>query len=236
LVAFNPDGSSLLTIALAPDGQTRVMRLWGAASHQPKTAPTLLPGRGDYRIEAGFSPDGRFIVTSGGPQGFRLWSTSNLEPVTPYMDDGKNGAPIDQRPKLDLAPRSLLTSHDNKGGLILVGIGNRSGLPRVVPWSLPSDARAGAEVVRDLEVMASRRIDTTTALVSLTPNEMRDRWAALAGSSARVEPSHEAMLAWHRRQAEECELIREWFCTAWDISRFAELEPSGMDASLHIDK
>jgi WD40 repeat protein len=87
-VAFSPDGSSVLTIADSPEGKRPVMRLWDAATHRPKAAPTPLVG--DTRSlawGAGFSPDGQFVVVSEGLQGFRVRSAANLEPITPYVFD-----------------------------------------------------------------------------------------------------------------------------------------------------
>jgi WD40 repeat protein len=215
---FSPDNLSLLTISRTPDGVNSTMRLWDIAGYRAKTAPVVLGNISD--AAANFSPDGRFIIAYDGPHGFRLWSTATLEPITSHLEN---------------SPEALL-SHDNKGAPILIGIGDRQDArPRVVPWSLPSDARDPNQIVETLELLANRRFDSTEALVRLTPEELKSRWDELAAAFSNAgRASRQTLFAWHRREVEECELAREWFCVTWHIARLKELDLAAVDAALYL--
>jgi WD40 repeat protein len=235
-VAFSPDSKSLLTMSRVPGGKHSVMRVWDAVSYQVTSAPVPV-GEVD-RHAAGFSPDGRLIVATDGRNGFRVWSAAPLEALTPHLYDGAESAESGERGVPSFIPRTrpLLLSTDNKGAPVLLGIGNGAGAARrVVPWQLPSVKDDQEQVVRYLEVLASRRIDSTGALVRLRPEELQARWervrTTLSDSGKRAR---DLLPAWHRREAEECELTREWFCVIWQIARLAELDPAALDAALHL--
>jgi WD40 repeat protein len=237
-VTFSRDGSLLATIARASDGELSVLRLWDAATRQPRGAPMNV-GRSLYPdAVAAFSPDGRFIVASSWvsnrEKGYRVWSAVTSEAVTPHLDGGDDSERSVHKRFLPRA-RTLVASQDRNGGLLLLGIGNGgAGDHQVAPWSLPRDDRPAADIVLELELVAGRRIDATGALVRLTAPEIEDRWRRLkAGPHAPAAAGRDRLAEWHRRESEECEALREWFCTAWHIDRLRALDPSLVDASLH---
>jgi WD40 repeat protein/tetratricopeptide (TPR) repeat protein len=229
-VSFSPDGSSLLTISKMSDAETSVARLWDAVTREAKGAPARL-GRMQGGSKAGFIPDGRYIITPYAESGFRVWSTATMEGVTPKLDNGWH-----RLEKGFLArPRSLVVSQDTKGRPLLFGIGavNARASHAVVPWSLPADLRPAEELISELEMIASRHIDSTSALVLLTPDEIKARWEKIPNRGKR---RHESPAEWFRREAEECLELREWSGVVWNIDRFLKLQPGSATAALELDK
>jgi WD40 repeat protein len=230
-VAFSPDGHSLLTLARLPDGVGAEVRLWDSVTQKAKAAAELGP---DTRGKAAFSPDGRYVITPDGQVGFRLWSAATMEAMSPHLDSGWEGVRGDENSFLP-RQRTLVVSKDSKGLPLLLGIGSggASSAHAIAPWSLPFDNRPSEAILRELELMASRRIDSTGALVVLTPAEIKARLEEVRifkGADDAPKAS------WYRREAEECIEVREWYGAVWNIDHFLALEPQNAEASLQLDK
>ena len=77
--AFNPDGSTFLTIGA---GTANSARLWNAASGQPIGQPMLHEGR---VTAATFSQDGRKVLTGSSDSTARLWNAGTGRPISEPM-------------------------------------------------------------------------------------------------------------------------------------------------------
>ena len=160
-----------------------------------------------------------------------------MEAVTPHLDSGLESG-REGRDTFLARQRPLLVAKDRNGAPLLIGIGTKLGSThRVMAWALPSDPRPTATITTELELIASRRIDVTGAMVRLTPEEIKTRWQQLKATQPRLNGnSREGLLAWHRREAEECELVREWSCIVWHLDQIQALEPAAVDGPLHVKK
>src|SRR5262249_5074156 len=94
-------------------------------------------------------------------------------------------------------------------------------------WQLPTDGRTAADLVSWGQLLASRRIDDTETLVGLTHDELI---ALVAASRQRGEfdpaATRPRAIEFDRFEAEECEMVREYYGAAWHLSRLIEAEPS----------
>ncbi len=88
-IRWHPDGKTVLTTGGSPSA----IKVWSAtdgnpwysseASQQPLLAPLSMSPSG--RVEASFSPDGRFIIASDDNHATRVWDAATAEPLTPVL-------------------------------------------------------------------------------------------------------------------------------------------------------
>jgi WD40 repeat protein len=229
-VTFSPDAHSLLTVSKLLDGESAEVRLWDAVTHKARAVPARIGGQ-TYG-KAAFSPDGRYILSPDGT-GFRVWNAETMEAITPHLEGGGELGRLSARGFL-ARQRSLVMAQDSKGLPVLLSIRDiGAGRKHVVEtWQLRADVRPAEEIVRDLELIASRRVDDTGAMVNLTPEELSarlERRASREGTGTALDT------AWFRREAEECLEVREWYCVAWSLERFLKLDPRNAEASLPLE-
>jgi WD40 repeat protein/tetratricopeptide (TPR) repeat protein len=238
--AFSPDGRWVITASR--DGA----RVWEAATGQPVSPPFKHRGGVEH---AEFSPDGRLVVTSGG-DGARVWEVATGQPVSPplqhqswvrhaaFSPDGRRVVTIslDQTARVWEAatgqPVSPLLRHHgtvwhaafSPDGRRLV-TASADNTARV--WDLAPDERPGDDLLRLVQVLAAHRLDHTGASVPLTADEFRAAWEALKAKYPQdFSVSAEQALAWHGREAEECEAAGEWFAARKHLDRLIEAEPA----------
>ncbi|MBI3463760.1 MAG: protein kinase, partial [Planctomycetes bacterium] len=180
-------------------------RVWDVATAEPLTPPMK---HATIVNSAEFSPDGRRVLTASSDYTARVWDAATAEPVTPplkhsfwcmaarFSPDGR---------------RVLTRSMDETARL----------------WDLPFEDRSVGELRQLVELLASRRIHGASDFVTLKSDEFRTSWRSLlARSHSRSAASAEQVQAWHRREALDCYIARQWFGRAWHLSQRIEQEPT----------
>jgi WD40 repeat protein len=207
--AFSPDGQRLVTTST-----DRTARVWDAATGEPVTP--ALKHRGPV-AHAAFSPDGRLVATADpntiiGPgytlQGeARVWDAATGEPVTPVLPHGRHVAWVTFSPD----GRSVVTA-------------SQDGTARI--WDLSLDDRPVQDWIDLVQVSSGMQFRARGAVLPLPVSELRQRWQVCRdrhGSDFEAPP--EEVLAWHRREAEACELAREDVAAIWHLDRLLAAEP-----------
>jgi WD40 repeat protein len=175
-VAFRPDGRSLLIVAKAQ------ARLWRS---DRKSDPVLLPHRPGVS-SAGYSPDGRFVVTAGPDGTVRLWDAADGKPVSQVLRHDTRGI---QFPDQVCLVRAVAFSPDSK--LLVTGsfvtdlshhryLGGEARL-----WRVPDGEPVGVPLPSLGPVMAaafspdSRRLLTSHLVVNPPKADPKSGWAQL---------------------------------------------------------
>jgi WD40 repeat protein/tetratricopeptide (TPR) repeat protein len=239
LVAFSPDGALLLTA-----GTSSRARLWDAA-----TGESLhdLPHR-QAIVVATFSPDGQAVLTASVDGTAQLWRTATGEPAGPAL---VHRQPVTAA-ALSRDGRTVLTGcrdgtvrlWDALAGLPLGPPAHHDGEVRCAAFSpdgrtavwggngptidfrdLPPPVVGPTERIRLwTEALTGFTHDADHAVRLLEP----DRWQQARDSVRRggAEPVPvEDVIAWHRREAEECELTGQWFPAQWHLQRLLDEHP-----------
>jgi Flp pilus assembly protein TadD len=167
-------------------------------------------------IGVAFSPDGRYVLTSSAPafpvscgegRTVRFWDAATGEPVT---------APLRHPHVVGPSAFSL------DGRRVVTGCNDGT----VWVWNVASDPRSTAELRLMAQVQASRRIDATGGAVTMTPAELRRAWQTLRAQSQPGSDSSPARaLAWHRREAAECEQSGAWALALTHLQRPVDAQP-----------
>jgi WD40 repeat protein/tetratricopeptide (TPR) repeat protein len=188
--AFSPDGRRVVTASW-----DRTARVWDAATGDPLTPPLRDT---DELFVAAFSPDGRLVVTASMGRAARVWDAATGEPVTPPL--------IHDWPVSDAAfspdGRRVLTA----GGPTDVA---RPGAARL--WDVSGDGRPAQDLLLLAGLLSGQRVDADGRAAPVGRDELRSAWQALRPKyPATFTASAEEVLAWHRRQADECRTSRAW--------------------------
>jgi WD40 repeat protein len=153
-VAFSPDGRRLLT-----SGEDGTARVWDWATGEPLTPPL----RHRSPVEAGFSADGRFVVT-GSKEGGRVWDAATGRlltlPFLPGRGDGQGRAALtpDNR-------RLVTADHDE--------------YVRVWDDVLSAGDGPAEDLVVRARVVAGQRVDPRGGLASPDPAALQQVWTRL---------------------------------------------------------
>ncbi len=94
-------------------------------------------------------------------------------------------------------------------------------------WDIPSDDRDAGDLILLAHLLSGSRVETSGALVPLTPKEFRDAWQALRQKYPEdFVASDREVLAWHRREADDCEAKEVWDWAIRHLDRLIASEPT----------
>src|SRR5262249_47737404 len=100
---------------------------------------------------------------------------------------------------------------------------------RMLAWDLAPDERPADDLVLLAELLSGRRIDDSEALTPLPPKALAAAWQALRTryptGLGLGTLSHEALLAWHQGQAEQCERDEDWSAAVFHRGRLIDADP-----------
>jgi WD40 repeat protein/serine/threonine protein kinase/tetratricopeptide (TPR) repeat protein len=198
-VAFSQDGEFIVT---SSDDNTA--RVWKVDGGHAQTPPLVHMGSVS---RATFNAEGDLVATASDDGTARLWDALTGEPITPAL---KHGGPV-----IDVA----FTPHGNH--FVTAG----PAAARL--WRLAPDPRSLEELLEAAKVLAVGRIDETGGLVALQMDEVRDAWRGMhAKENVPLELSDAEMLAWHRREFEECEMCGDWHAAVWHLDHLLAARPN----------
>lgn len=162
------------------------------------------------------SPDGRLAAVSTGRAGadacVRVWDISRKQPITPRLEHGAEVMSLSFGPE---GRRLLVARQDglvHLWDLAVVASGGRT--DRLDLDNQP----AGGPIDWDrvIPVLAERHVDSTGSLVPETASTGEAR----AGADALMPPAtREQIVAWHDRQAGQCEQSKSWSPALFHLNR-----------------
>lgn len=191
-LAFSPDQIHALTV-----GRTKT-RVWNL--RDPGTAPINL-GNTD---RAAFSPDGRYVVTTGSEKGATIW-------------DATNGDFVARVDTPDVLTQAVFAGDDRH----LITIEGS----HATSWQLAMPAIRADRLHSLLAVESGRRLSEIDGRVDLTseePDEFASDWALAEGTCDAARMTTAADAAWHWRTAFDADSPT----ARWHLQRLMALEPS----------
>jgi WD40 repeat protein/serine/threonine protein kinase/tetratricopeptide (TPR) repeat protein len=211
-VAFSADGQ--LVVTTSTDGTGRV---WNAATGAPVSPPLRHSG---IALHAAFSADGRRVVTASQDRTARLWDARTGDPLGPPLlhGDGVGFVAFSADGRRVLTAPGQSFSHNTA----LHPIGDGAALL----WDVAPDDRPVAELEREAQGLAERRLGSGGDFVALAAEEREQARQALERRGAATRAASPAqVLAWHHRQAAACERAGQWSAAAYHLDRLIALEP-----------
>jgi WD40 repeat protein len=205
MARFSPEGDRIVTAS--EDGTAGI---WDAGTGR-LMAPFL---RHSYQVyHAVFSPDGRFVATASRDMTARVWDARTGEPVTP---------PLRHQEKV----YEVVFNHD------ATRLATVSGDGRAYLWNLDSDQRPIEVLVPLIQLLNSRQIDSSGAVLPIAPERLREIWRQQQGDSPlKPTDSESNRRTWHEAEATDCESHRQWFAAIHHLEHLLKLTPS--QSALH---
>jgi WD40 repeat protein/serine/threonine protein kinase len=175
---------------LATASSDHTARIWQAATGQPLTPP-LEHGKGVTYVA--FSSDDRCLLTASDDGTVRLWDTRTGQPLHPPL---RHTGPV----------KKALFSADGRRVLTMNG-------STVFVWDLDltPDSRPVDDLLLGVQLLDQHQIDDTAGFVPLDWGTFQQDWEALRTKYPESFSCTEAeVLRWHRREAQECERLKDW--------------------------
>ena len=208
-----------------------IARVWDVVKGEPVTPPLTHDGsvRG-----ATFSLNGRRVITISHDGTARVWDVNNGDPLTPPLPHGIS------------IPTSPGEAYYNPHGhsdtpQASFGADNRramtAGRNALQVWNLMPDNRPASDLILLAQVLSGHRIDATGGVVPLDAGVLHTTWQALRSKYVETfTPSAREILAWHRREAEDCEVLAEWTAAIWHLERLIEAGPTQTSFRVRRDR
>jgi WD40 repeat protein len=197
---FSPDGNLIVT-----GSEDFTARVWNASTGEPLTPPMR---HGQSVSGACFSPDGRIVVTASRDSTARIWDARTGEPLTPPL---KHSGPL--RGAL-FSPNGLriVTASEDRTAHV---------------WTLPKTSMPLHDVELLADLLSGQQLDKTGGIVALEPDNLENIWRTMRSRYPEdFSSQQEALLAWHKKVAEEAEINHEWFAARFHWSCLAQASPS----------
>jgi tetratricopeptide (TPR) repeat protein len=165
-------------------------------------------------VHAAFSPDGRRIVTASADYTARVWEAATGQPTSPPL---KHEGYV-YHAAFSPDGRRIVTASWDKTARV---------------WDILSDDRNAGDLILLAHLSSGSRVETSGSLVPLTPKEFHDAWQALREKHPEdFVASDREVLAWHRREAEDCEAKRVWDWAIKHLDPLIASEPTS--AGLYV--
>ena len=198
---FSPDGRRVLASTGASAS------VWDATTGRPLT---LTMFHKTSSLHAAFSPDGRYVVTSGlremSLNGVQVWDAATGHPITPLLS-----LPNGYHATISRDGRHLLTTGRMAAQL----------------WNLGPDPSSIEDLQRMAHVISGHEIDVTAALVPSKPEAIYDAWKIIQPKYAQdAKPLARAALRWHRYVFPHAYEKEDWFAAAWHFKRLVAAKPA----------
>ncbi len=138
----------------------------------------------------------------------RVWDAATGQPLSPPLKHEANVYRAEFSPD---GQRVVTASHDDTARV----------------WDIPSDDRDTGDLMLLAYLLSGSRVETSGALVPLTPKEFRDAWRALREKlPGDFVASDREVLAWHRREADDCEAKGVWDSAIGHLDHLIASEPA----------
>jgi WD40 repeat protein/serine/threonine protein kinase/Tfp pilus assembly protein PilF len=199
-VAFSPDGKTVLTGS--GDGTAR---LCSAATGKEMAPPLRHQGK---VLAVAFNPDGKTVLTASADATARLWSAATGKEVCPPLrHNGQVHAVAFRRDGKMVATASL----DNTARIWRIPALLKKDAPRTALWT---------------QVLTGTEMDELGGVRVLNAGTWQERRQQLLQSIGGTIAGNEDDQLWHRRQAIEAELTRQWYAVIWHLDRLIAAAPS----------
>src|SRR6185312_11693233 len=160
---------------------------------------------------AGFSPDGRFVLTTSSTEDHtyaQVWdATTGQSVTTPIWHTGSISSA-----SFNPDNRRFVTTSDGDGARV---------------WNLKPDARSLDDLQRLAQVFSATRIGNDGALRPIEPEELREAYEALRSKAPEIfTASRVEVLGWHHQEALACEAAGAWEAALGHLNYLIEAGPA----------
>jgi WD40 repeat protein/serine/threonine protein kinase/tetratricopeptide (TPR) repeat protein len=232
-IAAMPHDDGVLVAAFSPDGrwivtgsEDHTARVWDAVTGEPRTPPLRHPA--SHVWSASFSPNGHLVLTACRDGTVRVWDAATGEAITPlWRVRGHRHGHSDVHAAF--SPDSQRVTTVSSGGWVQT-------------WDLPRDRHSVEEAMILAQVLTGARVERAAGLVPLSSDALRTAWDTIRTSHPEdVTRTRAALVAWHRRQAQDCKENKEMALALTHLDRVLEMDPSNwrdwfLRAGVHADR
>jgi WD40 repeat protein len=206
--ALSDDGTRAVTA-----GTDGTARIWDTKTGK-STSPPLHHNMAVS--QAAFSPAARWLATASGDRIY-LWDAATGESLRRDIRPWRGGAAV----------RHL---EFTKEGKLIASYGQPGDLRARQAVSIEAESRAATDLAQVGVVLTGHHLDSAGAFAPAELDESRKAWDALRAKTPKeFAASPEALLAWYRRGADECEQVKNWAGVLRHVKRLAELEPKRVE-------